>query len=395
MKKLQEFNLTTVANARHNPLLKNSSGLSFRGAAGDSELAREESCKPFISRARFFAQFILSETQGFFATLRMTRFDCAFHQPDSGEIVKGLLENHPWRSFPRKRESMSQTSAPKPRRLASIVSPAGFSMLELLVSVAIITLIMGAVFQFMAQVQKRYQGNQTITESNQSARAALEVMTQEIGQAGYNSNPNPNTSQPAENTYQLPYVNGILYDSSLSQSNDHTLDFYGDINNDGNQDYVSYSLYAPPGAPSVTINGVPYTLYTLYRSFTQLPTTTPPLPAVTSQPAYPMVQNVLYNIASGKGPSAQPIFSFSGTSQILIVPNNITVVGTVVINLCVAINPRSMETNTVQWYTMSTQIRPVNLAAGAEINNENASVYLPAPLVPNASAITIPPNYYQ
>jgi len=119
------------------------------------------------------------------------------------------------------------------------------------------------------------------------------------------------------------------------------------------------------------------------------------LPAVTSQPAYPMVQNVLYNMASGKGPSGQPIFSFSGTSQILIVPNNITVVGTVVINLCVAVNPESLETGTVQWYTMSTQIRPVNLAAGAEINNENASVYLPAPLVPNASAITIPPNYYQ
>src|SRR5512146_89726 len=64
----------------------------------------------------------------------------------------------------------------------------GFSLLEMMVSVAIIVLLMSAVFPFLFQAQKKYQNNQVVSESNQSARAAMEVMTQEIGQAGFNPN---------------------------------------------------------------------------------------------------------------------------------------------------------------------------------------------------------------
>jgi prepilin-type N-terminal cleavage/methylation domain-containing protein len=65
---------------------------------------------------------------------------------------------------------------------------AGFSLMELLVSVAIIALLMSAVFPFLFQSQKKYQDNLVVSEANQSARAALEVMSQEIGQAGFNPN---------------------------------------------------------------------------------------------------------------------------------------------------------------------------------------------------------------
>lgn len=322
--------------------------------------------------------------------------------PRDGKLIgtgKGSLLS-PADALLRGGETIKKASRQSERLFSSGVVPriseSGFSLLELVVSVAIITVIMGGVFQFMGQVQKRYQGNQVITESNQDARSAMEVMTQEIGQAGFNSISTLSTTEPVESTYQLPYANGILYDSSGNQSNDHTLYFYGDINGDGNQDYVTYSLYAAPGAASVTINGVSYTLCTLYRSFTTLPVSSPPLPApTTSQPAYPLVQNVLYNVTNKQGPSGLPIFNFSGTSQILIVPSNVTVVGTVEIALSVAVNPENLETGGVQWYTMSTQIRPVNLAAAVAIDSSQAGVYLPAPLVPNASSIATPTNYYQ
>ncbi|MBI1940758.1 MAG: prepilin-type N-terminal cleavage/methylation domain-containing protein, partial [Acidobacteria bacterium] len=62
----------------------------------------------------------------------------------------------------------------------------GFTLLELLVSVSIVTLLMAIVFQFMDINQKRYRGQQLMAEVTQGGRSAFEVMTQEINQAGYN-----------------------------------------------------------------------------------------------------------------------------------------------------------------------------------------------------------------
>ncbi len=63
---------------------------------------------------------------------------------------------------------------------------AGFSLLELLVSVAIITLLMAIVFQFLNVNQQRYRSQQLMAEVTQGGRSAFEVMTQELNQAGYN-----------------------------------------------------------------------------------------------------------------------------------------------------------------------------------------------------------------
>lgn len=62
----------------------------------------------------------------------------------------------------------------------------GFSLLELLVSVAILTALMAIVFQFMSTNQRRYRSQQLLAEMSQGGRSAFEVMTQELNQAGYN-----------------------------------------------------------------------------------------------------------------------------------------------------------------------------------------------------------------
>ncbi|MBI4165522.1 MAG: prepilin-type N-terminal cleavage/methylation domain-containing protein [Acidobacteria bacterium] len=64
----------------------------------------------------------------------------------------------------------------------------GFSLLEVLVSVMIITVLMAAVFQFLRFNQQRYRGDQLLAERNQGARSALELMTMELQQAGHNPN---------------------------------------------------------------------------------------------------------------------------------------------------------------------------------------------------------------
>lgn len=72
------------------------------------------------------------------------------------------------------------------RSLSWTSNQRGFTLLELLVSVAIITVLMAIVFQFMDMNQKRHRSQQLMAEVTQGGRSAFEVMTQELNQAGYN-----------------------------------------------------------------------------------------------------------------------------------------------------------------------------------------------------------------
>ncbi len=349
---------------------------------------------------------------------------------------------------------------------SGLKSGAGYSLLELLISVAIILLLMSAVFPFINQSQKTFQGNQVTAEANQSARAALEVISQEIGQAGYNPNLNNNRTSSANITasasaqcatlnsinkinpgdwlyvdtgpneelvqvlsnsstpsspcsasnqiqavfsfnhtggttafplisYKMPYGVGIIQGSGTST--DQRLEFFGDLNQDGVIRYAVYRLNPVSPASTVTINGTVYTLYNLYRSittvtFANLPSSVTITPSV-NNPASVLVSNVLYNIANASGPTGQPIFAYPNQVTIGVVPNVITVVGTIVITLSVDVAPTNLATGKVQWATMATQIRPINLAAAISVNNTGGAIYLPP--LPKTLPMTNPANYYQ
>jgi len=362
----------------------------------------------------------------------------------------------------------------------------------MLVSIAIILLLMSAVFPFIFQAQKRFQGNVVSSEANQAARAALEVISQEIGQAGFNpqflqhktssvavttngqpqcvrlsditginpgdwlsadTGPNneliqvlstsnsvpavssqvslqsdgsvPATCSPLPTppwieakflfnhssgfpvgSYKMPYGGGLLYLSDNSLSNDQTLEFYGDINQDATVNYVVYSISPmvptttvciPAVAPGVTCpTADTYTLYNFYRSITAVPFPSIPTPITYAPPnnsiASPMVEKVLYNATNLQGPTGSPIFSYPSTVIVGVIPNQITVVGTIVITLCVALNPTNLESNQVIWATMATQIRPLNLTAAINVNNSNGGLYLPPN--PRSLPMGIPSGYY-
>ena len=82
----------------------------------------------------------------------------------------------------------------------------GFSLIEVLVSVIIITVLMSAVFQFLRFNQQRYRGDQLLAERNQGARSALELMTLELQQAGHN----PNLSTTRSLTAAATQTGGIV-----------------------------------------------------------------------------------------------------------------------------------------------------------------------------------------
>jgi hypothetical protein len=139
-----------------------------------------------------------------------------------------------------------------------------------------------------------------------------------------------------------------------------------------------------------------YTLNNLYRSIKTVPFTFIPTPVGYTPPANniasPMVEKVLFNTTSLTGPTGLPIFGYPNPVVVGVVPNQVTVTGTIVVTLCVAVNPRSMETGIVQWYTMATQIRPLNLSASINVNNNGGGKYLP--LIPASLPMTIPAGYY-
>ncbi len=117
----------------------------------------------------------------------------------------------------------------------------GFSLIEVLVSVMIITVLMSAVFQFMRFNQQRYRGDQLLAERNQGARSALELMTQELQQAGHNPNLAVHRSLAAavvptgaivditvNDTTGLFYGNLVEIGSSAADPNRETIAILGD-----------------------------------------------------------------------------------------------------------------------------------------------------------------------
>jgi prepilin-type N-terminal cleavage/methylation domain-containing protein len=60
----------------------------------------------------------------------------------------------------------------------------GFSLLEMMISIALTLLIAGSAFQALSYYQKSYISTQLRADVHAQMRAALELLTQEIGQAG-------------------------------------------------------------------------------------------------------------------------------------------------------------------------------------------------------------------
>ena len=204
-------------------------------------------------------------------------------------------------------------------------------------------------------------------------------------------------------SYKMPYASGILvaFDTSGNlvtsgaQSNNQRLQFYGDINQDGTIQYVVYSISPMVPATTVTVSGTTYTLYNLYRSITPVPFLSLPPAAYTvpnNNQASPMVEKVMYNTTTQTGPTGLPIFAYPSHQQIGTAPNVYTALGTIVITLCVAVNPQALETTQVTWYTMATQIRPLNLNAAINVNNSFGGLYLPP--TPASMPMTYASNYY-
>lgn len=111
---------------------------------------------------------------------------------------------------------------------------AGFSLIELMVAMLILTVIMGSVFQQVSFIQKRNRTEEVKLDIFQTSREFIDQMTRDIHQAGF---PNGKMYDAAgQNPADLKNAVGIFY---ISPTEVH---FQGDVDADGQVDYVAYKL---------------------------------------------------------------------------------------------------------------------------------------------------------
>ncbi len=124
-------------------------------------------------------------------------------------------------------------------------SQAGFSLLEMMLVVAILMIVMGTVFKQINTVQQRYQTEEQRVDITQESREFFDEISRDLHQVGF---PNqkmyaPNvlwTASPAEWYKDRRVAAGFLrvaYDQ---------IQFEGDVDGDGSVDVVTYQLFPDP-----------------------------------------------------------------------------------------------------------------------------------------------------
>jgi prepilin-type N-terminal cleavage/methylation domain-containing protein len=118
----------------------------------------------------------------------------------------------------------------------------GFSLIEMLVVVAILTVVMGVVFQQVGAIQKRGRTEDQKIDMLQQSRETLDEMIRELHQMGY-----PNKKMYTSSVLTSPLNNNINLAVGLVKvvnGSSALIWFEGDVEGDGGVDSVQYRLVA-------------------------------------------------------------------------------------------------------------------------------------------------------
>lgn len=120
-------------------------------------------------------------------------------------------------------------------------SEQGFSLLELLVVVAILTVVVAAIFQQVSMVQKRYRTEESKLDLSQEAREFLDQIVRDVHMTGY-----PNQKMYATGALMSPWQQDSHVAVGLVKFSYTDLWFEADVDGDGQVESVRYTLQPGP-----------------------------------------------------------------------------------------------------------------------------------------------------
>jgi type II secretory pathway pseudopilin PulG len=119
---------------------------------------------------------------------------------------------------------------------------AGFSLLELAISAAILLVVLGAAMNFIRVATQRSKADQTTVDLTQQGRAFVDEFERDIHQAGY---PNCRMFNTGSNC-SAHFSDGTMA-VGLAQVSNTNIIFEGDVNGDGVVESVQYQLVDSAG----------------------------------------------------------------------------------------------------------------------------------------------------
>lgn len=115
----------------------------------------------------------------------------------------------------------------------------GFTLLEMMAALAVLTIVLGVVFSQIMSIQKRYKSEEGKLDVVQETREFMEQFARDLHQAGY-----PNLHSYSYGTYDNTSQNVA---AGIVQFSGTTVWFEGDVDGDGNVESVQYSVVAGSG----------------------------------------------------------------------------------------------------------------------------------------------------
>jgi prepilin-type N-terminal cleavage/methylation domain-containing protein len=204
-------------------------------------------------------------------------------------------------------------------RLQSRRSQAGFTLIELMVSVAIFVLICGAVFELMGTSQNRFRTESQVLGAFEEARLGLDQIVRDVNDSGYPPQNHFSAAVPASSfaaspvawmpTYPAtPCQIGTAGGGTCTSPGDFDLIVEGDVDGTG-VEWIRYQL--PPGSTTLLRGVAPKA-------------GTDPITATTNAGMLPYVLNVMNNAPPAQiatfqavypamfpGGNPQPLFQFT------------------------------------------------------------------------------------